>query len=150
MAVILRSSGSKAQAGSRSSFEGKGKEEAVEKRKRPLSEEGNEAQKQQHEGVSGSRASDEAVKKKRAQGPHLGWLNLVKSDKHRAAAPVASAVPIGLNVPNMWSRAEDNLLEQTISNLIPLNDFNPMGFFAVGILVVAFLCVIRAASPLRP
>ena len=45
------------------SFQGKGKEEAVEKRKRPLSEEANEAQEQQHEeGVGGSRASGEAVK----------------------------------------------------------------------------------------
>jgi len=50
------------------SFEGKGKEEAVEKRKRPLFEEGNEAQKQQHEqGVGGSRASGEAGKKKSAR-----------------------------------------------------------------------------------
>jgi hypothetical protein len=40
-----------------SSFEGKGKEEAVETRKRPLSEEDNEAQEQQHEeGVGSSRA----------------------------------------------------------------------------------------------
>ena len=52
-------------------FEGKGKEEAVEERKRPSSDEGNEAQKQQHgEGVGSSRASGEAVKKKRAKCPH--------------------------------------------------------------------------------
>jgi hypothetical protein len=38
------------------SFEGKGKEEGVEKRRRPSSEEDNETQKQQHkEGVGGSR-----------------------------------------------------------------------------------------------
>jgi len=50
------------------SFEGTGKEEAVEKRKRPLSEEGNEPQKQQHEeGVGGRRASGKAAKKKRAK-----------------------------------------------------------------------------------
>ena len=43
-------------------FEGKGKEEAVEKRKRPSSEEGNEAQKQQHgAGVGGSRATGKPV-----------------------------------------------------------------------------------------
>jgi hypothetical protein len=48
-----------------------GKEEAVEKRKRPSSEEGNEAQEQQHEeGVGGSRASGEAAKKKHAKCPH--------------------------------------------------------------------------------
>ena len=59
------------------SFEGKDKEEAVEKRKCPLSEEDNEDQKQQHEdGVDGSRASGEAVKKKRAKCPH----NLNKSE----------------------------------------------------------------------
>ncbi len=53
------------------SFQGKGKEEAVEKRKRPLFEEGNEAQTQQHEeGVGGSRASSEGAKKKRAKCPH--------------------------------------------------------------------------------
>jgi hypothetical protein len=53
------------------SFEGKGKEEAVEKRKRPSSEEDNKAQKQQHEeGVGGSRASCETAKKKRAKCPH--------------------------------------------------------------------------------
>jgi hypothetical protein len=53
------------------SFQGNGKEEAVEKRKRPLSEEGSEAQEQQHEeGESGSRASGEAAKKKRAKCPH--------------------------------------------------------------------------------
>ena len=53
------------------SFEGKGKEEAVEKRKRPLFEEGNETQKQQQEqGVGGGRASGEAGKKKRAKCPH--------------------------------------------------------------------------------
>jgi hypothetical protein len=53
------------------SFQGKGKEEAVEKRKRPLSEEGNEAQEQHHEeGLGGSRASGEAAKKKRAKCPH--------------------------------------------------------------------------------
>jgi len=43
-------------------FESEGKEEAVEKRKRPSSEQGNEAQKQQHgEGVGGSRATGESV-----------------------------------------------------------------------------------------
>ena len=43
-------------------FEGKGKEEAVEKRKRPSSEEGNKAQKRQHgEGVGGTRATGETV-----------------------------------------------------------------------------------------
>jgi hypothetical protein len=53
------------------SFEGKGKEEAVEKRKRPLFEEDNEVPKQQHEqGAGGSRASGENAKKKRANCPH--------------------------------------------------------------------------------
>jgi hypothetical protein len=53
------------------SFQGQGKGEAVEKRKRPLSEEGNQAQEQQHEdGVSGSSASGETAKKKRAKYPH--------------------------------------------------------------------------------
>ncbi len=57
-------------------FEGNGKEEPVEKRKRPSSEEENEAQTQQHEeGVGGSSASGEAAKKKRAKFPH----NLRKS-----------------------------------------------------------------------
>jgi hypothetical protein len=53
------------------SFQGKGKEEALEKRKRPLSEEGNKAQEQLHEeGVGGSSASSEAAKIKRAKCPH--------------------------------------------------------------------------------
>jgi hypothetical protein len=53
------------------SFQGKGEVEAVEKRKRPLSEEGNEAQEQQHEeGENGSRPSGEAAKKKRAKCAH--------------------------------------------------------------------------------
>jgi hypothetical protein len=46
------------------SIEGKGHEEAVEKRKRPLFEEDNEAPKQLHQqGVGGSRASSEDAKK---------------------------------------------------------------------------------------
>ena len=45
-------------------FEGNGKEEPVEKRKRPSSEEENEAQKQQHEGVGDSRASGEEKARK--------------------------------------------------------------------------------------
>ena len=54
-----------------SRFEDKGKEEAVEKRKRPLSEEENEDQEQQHEdGVVSSRSSGEAAKKKRAKCPY--------------------------------------------------------------------------------
>jgi hypothetical protein len=53
------------------SFQGKGKEEAVEKRKRPLSEEAYEDQEQQHEeGVGCSRASGEAAKKKCAKCEH--------------------------------------------------------------------------------
>ena len=53
------------------SFEGKGKVEAVEKRKRPLSEEVHETQKQKHEEAEGgSRASGEAAKKKRTKNPH--------------------------------------------------------------------------------
>jgi hypothetical protein len=51
-------------------FNGKGKEEAVEKRQRPSSEEGNESYIQQHEGVGGSRTSGEAVKRKREKCPH--------------------------------------------------------------------------------
>ena len=53
------------------SFAGKGKEDAVEKRKRPSSEEDNEAQEQQHEeGLGGRSASGEVAKKKRAKCPH--------------------------------------------------------------------------------
>jgi hypothetical protein len=54
------------------SFEGKGKEKAVEKRKRPLYEEGDEAQKQLHEEeeVGGDWASGEDAKKKLAKCPH--------------------------------------------------------------------------------
>ena len=52
------------------SFEDKGKEEAVEKRKRPLTEEDNEAQKQQHEGVDGSRASSEPLGGESASSAH--------------------------------------------------------------------------------
>ena len=29
----------------------------------------------------------------------------------------------------MWNRVEDNLLEETITNMIPLNHDNPVGFF---------------------
>ena len=61
-------------------FEGKGKEKAVEKRKRPSSEEGNGAQKQQHgEVVRNSRARGEAEKKlakcpyNRQQGQCWQW-----------------------------------------------------------------------------
>ena len=50
------------------SFQGKGKKEAVEKRKCPSSEKANQAQEQQHEeGVGSSRASGEAAKKKRGK-----------------------------------------------------------------------------------
>ena len=55
----------------------------------------------------------------------LGWLNLVKSVTHRAAVSVALVAPIAFNVPDMWSRYEDNLLEQTISNMIPLDVYHP-------------------------
>ena len=48
--------------------------------------------------------------------PTLGWLHLVKSVSHRSAAHVALAAPIVFNVPDMWSRDEDNLLLQTIAN----------------------------------
>ncbi len=47
------------------SFGGKGKEGAVEKRKRPLSKEGKHG-----EGVDDSRANSEDVKKKCARCPH--------------------------------------------------------------------------------
>ncbi len=70
------------------SFKGKGKEEAVVKRKRRLSEEANEAQEQQHEeGVDGSRTSAEAAKEKRAKCPH----NCQKEAGVRNAAAQASA-----------------------------------------------------------
>jgi hypothetical protein len=44
---------------------------------------------------------------------------------HRAAAHVALPVPFALNVPDMWSRTEDNLLVQSISTKIRLNFHNP-------------------------
>jgi hypothetical protein len=54
-----------------SSLKGKGKEEAVQKRKRPSSKEVNEAQNRQHEeGVGSSRTGSEDAKKKRAKCPH--------------------------------------------------------------------------------
>ena len=40
--------------------------------------------------------------------PTLGWSHLVKSVPHRAAVHVALAASIVLNVPDMWSREEDN------------------------------------------
>ena len=52
------------------SFEGNGKEEAVKTRKRCLSEESNEAQKQHEDAVGGSRASGEAAKTTRAKCLH--------------------------------------------------------------------------------
>ena len=58
-------------------------------------------------------------------GSVLGWLHLVKSVSHRAAAHVALAAPIVFNVPDMWSRAEDNLLVQTISTKMRLTSYNP-------------------------
>ena len=61
--------------------------------------------------------------------PALGWLNLVKSVTHRAVVSVALAVPIVLNVPDMWNRLEDNLLEQTIANMIPLDAYHPTDSF---------------------
>ena len=52
-------------------FEGKGKGEALEERKRPSSEEGSEEETQQREeGEGSSRTSGEAVKTKRAKCPH--------------------------------------------------------------------------------
>ena len=50
--------------------------------------------------------------------PTLGCMHLVQSIIHRAAASVALDAP---TVPDMWSRAEDNLLVQTISTKIRLN-----------------------------
>jgi hypothetical protein len=38
---------------------------------------------------------------------------------------VVLAAPIVLNVPDMCSRDEDNILLKTIANTIPLNDYNP-------------------------
>ena len=52
--------------------------------------------------------------------PTLGWLHLVKRVTHRAAAHVALTAPIVFNVPDMWSRDDDNLLLQTIASTIPL------------------------------
>jgi hypothetical protein len=67
----LDSKRKKAANHKRDSFQGKGKEEAVEKRKRPSSEEGHEAQEQQHgDGVGSSRASGEDSKRKREKCPH--------------------------------------------------------------------------------
>jgi hypothetical protein len=47
--------------------------------------------------------------------PTLGWLHLVKIVSHRSTVHVALPAPIVFNVPDMWIRAEDNLLVQTIS-----------------------------------
>ena len=47
-----------------------------------------------------------------------------QSITHRAAASVALDVPIVLTVPDMWSRAEDNILVQSISTKIRLNTYN--------------------------
>ena len=73
------------------SFDGKGKEDAVEERKRPSSEEDNEAQEQQHEeGVGGSRASGEAAKAKRAKCPHNRQkkpMLAMRGFKHVRASP---------------------------------------------------------------
>jgi hypothetical protein len=52
------------------SYKAKEKRETVKKRKRLLHEEGNEAQKQQHEAVGGRRASGDSVKKKHEKYPH--------------------------------------------------------------------------------
>jgi hypothetical protein len=66
------------------SFEGKVKEETLEKRKRPLFEEGNKAQTQQHEeGMDSSRASGETAKKKRAKCPHNRQQNQSTCEHHR-------------------------------------------------------------------
>ena len=74
------------------SFQGKGKDEAVETRKRPWSEEANEAQEQQHEeGVGGSRASGEAAKAKRAKCPHNRQKAHVGNARDQARASIAES-----------------------------------------------------------
>ena len=53
------------------SFKWKGKEQAVESRKRQCSEEGSEAEEQQcEEGAGGSSGSGKAAPRKRAKRPH--------------------------------------------------------------------------------
>ncbi len=70
------------------SFQRKDKEEAVEKRKRPLSEEDNDAQEQQQEeGESGSRASGEGRKahKVPAQPPKKANVGNAREDQARVS-----------------------------------------------------------------
>ena len=58
-------------------------------------------------------------------------MDLVQSITHRAAASVALDAPVVLlTVPDMWSRAEDNLLVQTISTKIRLNTYNLTEMFS--------------------
>jgi len=79
--------------------------------------------------LSPPRRSDPAISR---FCPTLGWLHLVKNVNHRSAVNVALASDIVLNVPDMWSRDDDNLLLQTIANTIRLNTDNPDCFLKSG------------------
>ena len=61
--------------------------------------------------------------------PASDRCDAAESLTHQSAASVALAAPVALTVPDMWSRAEDNLLVQTIATTIRLNDYNPTGLF---------------------
>ncbi len=58
--------------------------------------------------------------------PTLGWLHLVQSQSHIGQLSVALAAPGASAVPDMWCRAEDDLLVQTIATTIRLNDYTPI------------------------
>ena len=57
--------------------------------------------------------------------PTLGWMHLVQNVTYRPDVSVTLAAPIELTVPDLWTRAEDNLLVQTISTKIRLKTYNP-------------------------
>ena len=63
----------------------------METRKCPLSEEGNEDQNQQHEGVDGGRSSGEDVKRKRAKCPQTAKKANVGNARDQARASIAES-----------------------------------------------------------
>ena len=52
-------------------------------------------------------------------------MHLVQNVTYRPDVSVTLAAPIELTVPDLWTRAEDNLLVQTISTKIRLKTYNP-------------------------
>jgi hypothetical protein len=71
----------------------------VKKRKRLLHEEGNEAQKQQHEAVGGRRASGDSVKKKHEKDPNNCQSRQCEAGRASASTTVEEVCSYGKILP---------------------------------------------------